>query len=703
MHTDCKGGDSRVKVSPSRPVVLERDLPILLICISVLFSVFLQIAPANDEIPIEGAVYSVHRSDGSLMTYLEIVVKHTFEGKLPDHIDSISVSGPSGFLDISKADFNYNAQWRSYWTALPGLPEPGRYDFQVKSGTLSGSDSEIQVVSRVIPLPDERQFRPTLYEHNICSSPTFNWPLVSAEVPLYYQFELNEGPLNIFRTGYVQDMSSVRIAGEKLQRGGIYRWRVRVADGPEWSVINNRSQSGWIRFRPSLKTDSCNYQYSLPLQTDDGLRVSSLQSEGVDEAIIKTLMIKILNEEIPNIQSLLIVKNNKLVLDEYFGGYALNALHPLASVSKSITSILIGIAIDQLKIPSVNSLIYDLLPSYHDRNWDTSHKSIQLKHVLTMTAGLEWNDWIFPDGDMRDSTTAMSKSEDWIEYTLDRKTVERPGEKFVYNNGLSLILGEIIKDSTSYDADKYAEKHLFTPLNIKDYRWRKAKNSIIETAGGLELRPRDMAKIGSLMLNGGTWQGRHIVSSNWVNESTRMQLREQILLAAGYGYQWWRGEMFSGKERIDLYYAAGKGGQYIFVCPKLDLITIVTSEVNDNQMGEFRPQMIMTDYVIPAVLPELVSPPQAKFSSVNKEKFAGKYYSSTYGVKVELINQANKLFYIDPDDQKGEIHFISDNQCIAESEELGNIRATFSLNKAGEATHFMLQVGFGFWRFDKTD
>ena len=686
-----------------RSIVFTRLLPIASIYLFFLFLEPPQIAIAKVEINIEGAVYSVHRSDGSQKTYLDIVIDHSFKGKLPDDIDSISVTGPSGIFDISKDDFNYNPQWRSFWISLPGLPETGKYVFQVKSGNLSARDIDTQVVNRVIPLPEASQFQPALAEINVCSSPTFSWPLVSAEVPIYYQFEINNGSRNIFRTGYVQDMSSVRIAGDILELGAEYRWRVRVADGPEWSAINNRSQSRWIRFTPSFKTDSCSYVYSPPAPLNNEWKVSTLQSEGIDETTIKKLMVKILNGEIPNIQSLLILKNNKLVLDEYFEGYALNALHPLASVSKSITSILIGIALDQQAIPNVNNSIYDLLPSYHYWNWDTSHKAIQLKHVLTMTAGLDWNDWIFPDGDMRDSTSAMSQSDNWITFTLNKETVKTPGEKFVYNNGLSLILGEIIKDTTGYEADKFAEQYLFNPLNIKNHRWRKGKNNIVDTAGGLELRPRDMAKIGSLMLNDGKWGGRQVVSSNWVHESTKMHLKEHILFGGGYGYQWWRGELFIDDKKIDLFYAAGKGGQYIFVCPELDIVTVVTSEVRENPMGEFRPHMIMANYVVPAVLPDVSSPPSIKFNIVNKEKYVGEYSCSIYGMKIKIVKESNELFYVDSDNKKGRLHFISENLCVAESDELGNIRASFFKNESEEVTHFMLQVGFGFWQFDRVD
>lgn len=692
---------SDLRMPFSQPATWARIVLVHIICIFLLITVLSRITSATVEIPFQGAIYSVHRPNGSLKTYLEIVIDHEFRGKLPDEIDSIDITGPSGALKITKDDFHYNHQWRSFWTVLEGPPETGKYEFRIKSRNLSGKDSDIQLVTKAIPLPDVDRFYPSTTVIKTCPTMSFTWPLVSANFPLYYMFEVNKGPHNIFRTGYVKDMNLVRIPENLLEPGVEYRWRVRIADSPSWSTINNRSQSRWLKITLLPNLDSCSYTYDSPISSDDGLNVSTLQNEGIDEETVKTLITKILNEEILNIHSLLIVKNGRLVLEEYFAGYARNALHSVASVTKSITSILIGIALDKQIIASVDSSIYDLLPSYHGRHWSASHRAIRLEHVLTMTAGLDWNDWVFPDGDMRDSTTAMSKSDDWIRFTLERATVEPPGKTFVYNNGLSLILGEIIKGSTGHHADIFAEQYLFNPLNIKNYQWKKGKNNIVETAGGLAMRPRDMAKIGLLMINAGKWQERQIVSADWVCESTKMHLREHILFGGGYGYHWWRGELFIDNKKIDLFYAAGRGGQYIFVCPKLDLVTVITSEVGDNSMGEFLPQIIMANYIIPSVVTDLPSDTTIEYDPANKGRYVGDYYSSTYDLTVTLTQKEDKLFYIESDNQKGEMHFISESQCFAETEELGKIRANFFFNDSREVTHLMLQVGFGFWQFDK--
>lgn len=212
-----------------------------------------------------------------------------------------------------------------------------------------------------------------------------------------------------------------------------------------------------------------------------------------------------------------------------------------------------------------------------------------------------------------------------------------------------------------------------------------------------------MAKIGSLMLNDGVWQKRQVVPSQWIRESTNAYLKDYILFGKGYGYQWWQGESYVGNNKIDLFYATGKGGQYIFVCPELDLVTVVTSEVRNNPLGEYRPQMMMANYIIPAVLPHLPSGPATEFMIADKEKYVGDYFCPNYSMKIKIIQDSNELFYVDPENRKGKLHFISDNQCVANSKVLGKTRATFFEDKNKKVSHFILQVGFGFWHFDKVD
>ena len=654
------------------------------------------------KIPIEGAVYHVHRPDGSHKTYLDIVVGRSFSGQLPDDIDSIAVSGPNGDLSIGKDDFNYNSQWRAFWIVRPGFPKIGKYTFKLVSGNSSGSAADTQSIVKTIPIPDVSKFIPNMAESDSCLTPTFSWSSINEPNALYYQLQIRDlNRKHVYRSDYVRDMFSVRIPLNILKPGMTYQWRVRVADDPDWIALNNRSQSRWVKFSRNQAIEPCNYQYDVPLRTDDDWEISSLKDEGIDPGKINELMLDILNGNIREIHSVLIIKNGRLVLEDYFYGYARNQTHHLMSVTKSITSILIGIGRDQNKIPGIDRKIYEFFSSYKDISWDDQKNEIRLKHLLTMTAGLDWSAWEYPDTDIRDSTHAMTRSDDWIKFVLGRKAIDTPGKNFVYSNGLTMLLGEILRNTTGLYADKFAEEYLFDPLGISDFSWQKLQDGTIITAWGLKLRPRDMAKIGYMMLRDGKWKGKQILSSTWVNESTQAHVEEYILLGSGYGYQWWRGRTILNNKKIEVFYAAGKGGQYIFVCPSLDLISVITSKAGDHEMAEFKPQLIMINYIIPAMLPP--SPPRRtiKLDSKAIEKYVGDYEFKKLNIQLTIFREGDNLFFRSPDEEKGEIFPETETQFFGSSKKIGEFQINFFKDARGEIKYFIAQVGFGFWQFDK--
>jgi CubicO group peptidase (beta-lactamase class C family) len=654
------------------------------------------------KIPIEGAVYHVHRPDGSHKTYLDVVVGRSFSGKLPDDIDSITVTGPNGDLSIGKDDFNYNPQWRAFWIAQPGFPKIGKYTFKVVSGNSYSSVSDTQSTVKTIPIPDVSKFKPTMAETDSCLTPSFSWSSIKESKALYYQLQIRDlNRKHVYRTDYVRNMFSVRIPPDTLKPGMTYQWRIRVADGPNWITLNNRSQSRWVKFSRNQNIEPCYYQYAVPIKADNDWEISTLKDEGIDPGKINELMLNILNGYIQDIHSVLIVKNGRLVLEDYFHGYAQYKTHSMMSVSKSITSILIGIAKDQKKITNTDKKIYEFFPSYRDISWDDPKNDIRLKHVLTMTAGLDWNEWDYPDSDKRDSTRAMTRSDDWIKFVLEKKAIEPPGKIFVYSNGLTILLGEILRNTTGLYADKFAEEYLFGPLGISDLSWQKLPDGTINTAWGLKLRPRDMAKIGYMMLKDGKYKGVKIVSPKWVKESTKAHVVEDTLLGSGYGYQWWRGRTFVNNKNIETFYAAGKGGQYIFVCPALNLVTVFTSKSDNDSMGELRPQIIMVKYIIPAMLSP--SPPRrtVKLDSKISEKYVGEYEFKKLNIPLTIFKEGDTLFFKSPDEEKGVLSPETDTQFFSVSKRIGDFQVNFFNNERGETKHFSVQVGFGIWQFDK--
>jgi CubicO group peptidase (beta-lactamase class C family) len=266
------------------------------------------------------------------------------------------------------------------------------------------------------------------------------------------------------------------------------------------------------------------YQYTVPEATNDGWETVHVSSENINAELLKTLFDRVLNETYKNIHSVLLIKNDKLVVEEYFQTWHGDAesrdliraldrvtMHQQHSVTKSVTSLLIGIAIDQQLIRGVDEKIAAFFPEYADIFAESAKDTLRLKHFLSMSA-LVWDELTYPYTDVRNDHVSLNRSKDPIRYALGRPVVGEPGMQFIYNSGIAITLGEIIYKVSGVRADKFAERYLFAPLGISNYYWWKYPNGTVQTGGGLSLQPRDMAKIGALMLHGGRWQGKQIVS-----------------------------------------------------------------------------------------------------------------------------------------------------------------------------------------------
>jgi CubicO group peptidase (beta-lactamase class C family) len=252
----------------------------------------------------------------------------------------------------------------------------------------------------------------------------------------------------------------------------------------------------------------------------------------------------------------------------------------MASATKSVTSILVGIALDNQMISDVNRKIYELLPQYEGTNWINKKYEITLEHLLTMTAGVDWlaSTSGIPLSDPRNDDAGLYRSYDPIKYTLEKELIEQPGSRYNYSTGVSTVLGEILKKASGLNPDKFAAKYLFDPLGIQNYKWKAYPNGTIDTGGGLYLRSRDMAKIGYMMLKKGKWRGNQIVSEEWVNESTKAQVQKigNATMASDYGYQWHHGKIKIRNRSIEAFFAQGLGGQYIFIIPSIDMVVVFT-------------------------------------------------------------------------------------------------------------------------------
>jgi CubicO group peptidase (beta-lactamase class C family) len=441
------------------------------------------------------------------------------------------------------------------------------------------------------------------------------------------------------------------------------------------------------------------YIYQEPEEIDDGWETSSLSMEGLDSSKIRDMIYSIVNKRYKGIHSVLLVKNGKLVLEEYFYGYNRDQLHELHSVSKSITSILVGIAIDRKMIPNVDKQVHEFFPDHTDTRWVDQKYDITLKHVLTMSTGIDWDERSKPLTDSRNDIVAMVfYSDNWIRYVLNKELIEPPGERFNYSGGLNILLGGIIKESSGLYADKFAEGYLFGPLGISDYYWHRHRDGTINTQGGLALRPRDMARIGYVMLRGGNWKGKQIVSQEWIKESTENHISGDY--GYGYGYQWRSGKTVINEEPIRTFFAWGRGGQFIFVFPTLDLIAVFTSSIHDNVLV-FQPFGIVTKYILPATLPPAPHGEAIKLDSKVLEEYTGRYVSKGDKIDIDIRKGEDTLYFRVGFRERVELFPEARNQFYGSSTLFGDIQANFVRGTGGRIESMVLRLALTTLRFDK--
>jgi CubicO group peptidase (beta-lactamase class C family) len=310
-------------------------------------------------------------------------------------------------------------------------------------------------------------------------------------------------------------------------------------------------------------------------------RTSSPAEQGIDRSQLKPLIKRIRKNRIDGIDSLLIVRNGYLVTEEYFHGWGPNDLHTLQSDSKSVTSLLVGIAAQQGKL-NIDQTVLSFFPEYRKlRNVDERKSEMRLRDLLTMRTGLDWSEDPYQGSPLFQLNNCGC---DWLKFVLDWPMREQPGMRFEYNNGGVILLAGVIRNATGIATDAFAQRYLFDPLGISQARWAYGQpDNLPHTGGGLNLRPRDMAKIGYLMLRDGRWENQQIVSTDWVRESTSHAVLNPRTFASrpvDYGYLWWllslNGQGGSYDRSEDIYTASGAQGQWIFVIPRYDMVVVST-------------------------------------------------------------------------------------------------------------------------------
>lgn len=373
----------------------------------------------------------------------------------------------------------------------------------------------------------------------------------------------------------------------------------------------------------SCKNDfSAQIPYNPPLQTDDGIYVGTMEQVGMDTQAMSDCLWQIYKNKYDQVHSILVYKDNLLVFEEYMEGnkYAMDgqyfygerikwhmdSLHIIMSTTKSVTSAIIGIAVDQGLI-DVNESIFTYLPDYQQYNND-GKGDITVEHLLTMTSGLEWDEWRGAHG-----TTANSIDRIYIECLddplsciLSAPLVSEPGKSFTYSGGNMIVLSEILQYATGRDFMDYATEFLFSPLGIEKVDWYQFPSGAYACDGACWMTPREMLKIGITYLNEGKWKGKQIVSKEWVEKSrtiygnnTGINVPLDDTGRNGYGYTWWTNTVTSPLGKVDIFQASGWGGQEIVVIPDLNMTVVFTG---GNYVVKKHIHEMLEDYILESII-----------------------------------------------------------------------------------------------------
>ncbi len=314
------------------------------------------------------------------------------------------------------------------------------------------------------------------------------------------------------------------------------------------------------------------YVYEAPEHLNDGLPTAHINTFNVDSLAIFNLLSDIISQDYGRLESLLVMKDSMLVLEEYFYGYDRTQQHNIHSVTKSIASLQLGIVMEHHEEVELTAPLFDYFPEYDTLARD-GKELITLEHLLTMTAG-------FPV----DEIPGWIDKKDQVLNILSRPLAQEPGKMFQYNNDNSILIGGILQNITGEPADLLVKKYLFDHMGITSYQWEYVKG-LPQCHSDLQMLPRDLAKIGQLVLNDGLWGEQQLVPKEWIRESTRPHLAESEFF--DYGYHWWHRSSSNkpwwdvhgsgSNEEHEIVIALGFGGQYIMVIRDLNIVIVCTS------------------------------------------------------------------------------------------------------------------------------
>ena len=359
-------------------------------------------------------------------------------------------------------------------------------------------------------------------------------------------------------------------------------------------IIASGSLTLQVKRNPVIDISNIKLSQVLPY---NGFTVSS---ENYNKDLIKTLKGEIAEGVFKNISSIVVIKNGKLLIEEYFNGETRDSLHDPRSAGKSFSSTITGIAESEGYLKNEDQTLKEFYNIKSYENYTPQKENVTLKDLLTMSSVFDGND---DDNNSPGNEENMYPTSDWVKFALDLpvNVTRAEGEWHYFTAGV-VILGDILNRTVPGGLEKYADQKLFKPLDITRYKWQYTPQHVPNTAGGIRMNALDFAKYGQLYKNGGKWNGRQIIPEEWVKKTFTKYKSIPGRKEEFYGYLFWNKKYLVKDKAYETFYCAGNGGNKIFIFPDQPLVVVITATAYGAPYAHSQEDKMMTSYILPAVL-----------------------------------------------------------------------------------------------------
>lgn len=359
--------------------------------------------------------------------------------------------------------------------------------------------------------------------------------------------------------------------------------------------VGNTIAAGEILLKVPHKNTSEQQIAIQKIQPNSGWKVSD---EKFDQKKIRILNTKIAENRFINVTSIVVIKNGKLLLEEYFNLSGRDSLQDTRSVGKSFASVLMGIAIKDGYFKNENLMLKEFYDLKKFKNYSSRKDSITIKSLLTMSSGFDGND---SDDSSPGNEENMYPTENWVKFALDLDATEnKPGKIWSYFTAGVVLTGDILDKKVPKGLEDYADKKLFQPLGITNYQWQFTPQHKPSLAGGLRMRTLDFAKFGQLYKNNGIWNGQNVIDKNWVKKSFTNYFTDNQDFE-GYGYLFWRKVYKVGNQNFEAYQSSGNGGNKIIIFTEIPIVIVITAKAYNKPYAHSQADKIVEEYLLPAM------------------------------------------------------------------------------------------------------